>query len=182
MASAILFFILVSAISGVCAVAHIIAKRRLLTASEGINLVIWPIASTSLCCCFPLSIPVALNTYQLYKFGSNLYNYPLPLQTQVTGRQAEVGLMGNGNHCDFVVEQTFVTSLSRQEIETYYADVLFPPVRSEPQGWHDSRTTGIHPPVRPVLEFQEARDNGQLEFKLRLVDYGYPPGFDFRCH
>jgi hypothetical protein len=179
---AVVFFAFVSFIAGSCAVANFIVKRRLPKVSEAITWIIWPIAITALCCCLPLSVPVLLNNYQLHKFGSNLYNYPLPPQTQITDRQAEVGLTGNGNHCDFVVEQSFVTSLSREEIAAYYADVVFPPARSEPQGWGDFWTTGIHQPIQPTLEFNETSSDGRLEFKLRLVDYGYPPGFDFRCH
>ncbi len=182
LAAAIFFFIFVSVISAVFAIANTLGNKRLPKVSEGIVWVILPFGVTALCCVLPLGIPVASNNSQLSRFANNLYNHPLPPQTQVLNQKAEVGLMGNSNHCDFVAEQTIVTSLGRQEIEAYYAGVELPPVRSAPQGRDDFWTTGLHSPVEPIVEFQEVRNNGQLVFKLSLVDYGYPAGFDFRCH
>jgi hypothetical protein len=72
--------------------------------------------------------------------------------------------------------------LTRSDIEQYYQDAEFPPVRIEPQGWDDFWTSGIHSRVKPRLEFSDGLTEGYLTYKLVLVDYGYPPGFDFRCH
>jgi energy-coupling factor transporter transmembrane protein EcfT len=182
LAIAIFFFIFVSVVSLICVVVSTLGKKRLPKASEIIVWLVLPFVITGLFCGLPLSIPVMSNNSQLSRFANNLYSYPLPPQTQILDKHAEVGLTGNSNHCDFIVEQTLVTSLSRQEIETYYAGLEFPPVRSEPQGGDDFWTTGLHSAVTPRVEFQEVKDNGQLVFKLSLVDYGYPPGLDFRCH
>jgi len=71
-------------------------------------------------------VPQLLNDIQLETFSSHLYEYPLPPNSEVVSQHAEVGLMGNGNHCDFLVEQTIITHLSKAEIETYYENVTFP--------------------------------------------------------
>jgi hypothetical protein len=178
----ILFFITAIAITGACAVIISIVRKRLPKAYEAIAWFFLPFVSTALCCYLPLSTPLLVNNYQLSKFASNLYDYPLPPRTQVIGRFEEVGLTGNSNHCDFLAQQTMLTSLSQQEIEEYYADVLFPPVRSGKQSFHDSYSSRIHPPVRPHLEFWEVWNKGQLKFNLSLFDHGYPAGLDYRCH
>src|SRR5688500_7730661 len=73
-------------------------------------------------------LPVLYNNWQLDRFARNLYDYPLPPQTEVVNHQAEVGLMGNGNHCDYVVRQVLLTSLVPEDIEAFYADVMLPAV------------------------------------------------------
>jgi hypothetical protein len=91
-------------------------------------------------------------------------------------RHATVGLLtGNGNHCDFVVEQSMTSTLDRREIEAYYRDATLPAVSGESQDAQNGRKVSIW--------FDESHStDGQLRFTLRLADIGYPPGFDIRCH
>lgn len=89
--------------------------------------------------------------------------------------------MGNGNHCDFIAEITIVTEQSRQEIESYYADVEFPPARSNQQGREDGTMSGIHTPVSPFIEFLGINGDGKLLVRVRIMDYGYARGLDYRC-
>lgn len=137
------------------------------------------------CCCLPMSFPIGAivtNEFQLYKFKTNLYNFALPEQTHVVNRNAFVSLMGNGNHCDFIVEQTMTTNLSRQEIEQYYKKLWFPPARSDPQ-IPDGLDIAVQRSLVPLgLEFLNVTQSGQLLFKISLYDVDYPPGLDFRCH
>src|SRR5688572_28133558 len=85
-------------------------------------------------CALLFWIQQAYNDWQLQKFASNLFNYPLPPQTEIINRHSEVGLMGNGNHCDFLVTQIMRTRLSESEIEAYYDEVLLPPVNNHNEG------------------------------------------------
>jgi len=132
--------------------------------------------------CVLASLPDTLkNNRQLAAFEKNFYGYPLPSETDVIDQQSRITLLGNSNHCDFVVEQTLESRLSLQEIEAYYRDVIFPAARSETQTWEDSFTSGIHPPVRVRVELLGTQEDTTI-VKVSLVDAGYPPGLDIRCH
>jgi hypothetical protein len=129
-----------------------------------------------ICCGLAIGFPIWLNNQRLLSFADNLYNYPLPPHTEVAARHAEVGLMGNGNHCDFVVSQTLVSTVSRDAIEAYYQDVALPAVSKDSQ----SATNGL---IRVRLSFDDSTAlAGQVRFTVTLADIGYPPGFDIRCH
>ena len=127
-------------------------------------------------CGLLLGIPVLINNLKLMRFSANLYGYPLPPKSEVVERRAEVGLQGNGNHCDFRVEQMLVTKSSQQEVEAFYDDVWLPAVDSSSQGARDG--------MRPVfVSFEEdSPAEGQLHFTIRIFDWDHPPGLDFRCH
>jgi hypothetical protein len=127
-------------------------------------------------CSSVLWFPQRYNNQRLKAFADNLYNYPLPPKTEVISQRAEVGLMGNGNHCDFVVEQSLVTKLNREEITSYYEGARLPVVDKESQLAIDG--------LIPIgLSFgNDSPGNGDIYFKLKIVDVDYPPGFDIRCH
>jgi hypothetical protein len=130
----------------------------------------------TICCGLALGFPIWLNNQRLQSFAENLYKYPLPPNTEVVARHAEVGLMGNGNHCDFLASQTLVSAISRDEIEAYYQAVALPAVGS------DSRSA-INGRILVGLSFADAASlAGQVYFTVTLADTGYPPGFDIRCH
>ena len=139
-------------------------------------ILITPIA----CCVLLLWIPQLYNDWQLDKFSNNLFNYPPPPKTEVISRHAKVGLLGNGNHCDFVAEQVMITQLSKDEIESYYALVEFPPVNDHNEGL----VPEAQGKPRPVfISFDGVRlENNWQRFTLRLVDVGYSAGLDIRCH
>lgn len=129
-----------------------------------------------LCCGLGYWLPQWHNNQRLQRFANNLYNYPLPPRTTVVKRQADVGLMGNGNHCDFVVEQGMTSKLSREEIETFYRDVAIIPVDNDSKLARNGFVS-VH------LSFSNnSLESGQTYFTLKVVDIGYPPGFDIRCH
>lgn len=134
------------------------------------------------CLVFVCIPDIIRNNIQLSRFADNLYQYPLPPNTTVVNKYSTVTLLGNSNHCDFVAELTLQTLLSRSAIEQYYDGVSFPPARSEHQGWEDFFTTGIHPGVNVQIEFSQETLDGYLQYKLKIIDFGYPPGFDIRCH
>ncbi|MHA1235953.1 MAG: hypothetical protein ACTSQL_12845 [Promethearchaeota archaeon] len=123
------------------------------------------------------------NNDQLEDFAQNITDYPLPQDTEFIDVSKRVALTGNGNHCDFVVELILKTSLSESEIRNYYSSVEFPPVRSEYQGFQDSYSSGFHEPIKPWLDInEEAYDDKSIIVTLQVLDFGYPPGLDYRCH
>lgn len=71
-----------------------------------------PVGMLISCCMFSPLASYLYNNQQLQRFADNLYTYPLPPRTQVVSKHAEVTLLGNGNHCDFVAEQLLQTELT----------------------------------------------------------------------
>lgn len=70
-----------------------------------------------------------MSQVHLARFADTLFSYPLPPQTIVISREADVGvLVGNGSHCDFRAVLRLQTPLDTQGILDHYADVTFPPV------------------------------------------------------
>lgn len=132
-------------------------------------------------CCLPTFwLPQWINDRQLAQFAENLYRLPLPPKTQIVSRTAEVGLFGNGNHCDFIVTQTMITELTRDQIERYYNDVELPPVNDNNTGkalWARGQ------PIPVLLKFEDKLPSSStLQFTATLYDLGYDAGLDIRCH
>lgn len=121
----ITFFLLSSLVVGLYAVSEYWSQKRLPSLRGLLGLVLLPIGATGAFCCFPLLIPVAMNELRLARFARGLYEYPLPPDTSVVSRHAAVGLMGNGNHCDFIAEQTMRSALTQAELEAYYRTSSF---------------------------------------------------------
>jgi hypothetical protein len=147
-------------------------KQRLIGTTAGILLALIPLA----CCGLSIGLPIRLNNRSLQSFADNLYNYPLPPKTEVVDRRAEVGLMGNGNHCDFVAEQILVSELSREELEGYYQDVKLPSAKKGSQLAQDG-LLGVQLSFEAYPSAEE-----QVYFTIRILDGGYSPGLDIRCH
>lgn len=147
-----------------------IGLRRLPSAKRVIVVSgIW-ILFVMLGCWLPASVPVWINDYRLYRFADNLYQYPLPPNTVVLSREAEIKLMGNGNHCDFFVYQTMVTDLSLDEIDDYYDGLELPQAYADNKG---NLLVSVH-------DLRSLPD-GRLQFTLRLYDFGNPENGDWRC-
>jgi hypothetical protein len=131
-------------------------------------------------CALLLWLPQLYNNWQLSRFANNLFDYPLPPQTEVISRHVEVGLMGNGNHCDFVATQIMRTKLAAEEIEAYYNKVLLPPVNNHNEGIAEPFQGS---PIPIFIDFENsALEDGWQYFSIELFDFGYAPVLDFRCH
>jgi hypothetical protein len=129
-------------------------------------------------CIAPFTLPELFNDWQLQRFASHLYEYPLPLQTTRVARHSSVGIEGNGNHCDFRASQDMVTKLSRAEITAYYRDVELPPVNNYNVGlapWARGR------PIPVWVDFGPDAGTGSISVTVTLFDGGYGDGFDWRC-
>ena len=135
------------------------------------------IALPLLCCVGPFLIAIPVNNVRLDIFAAPLFAYPLPPQTEVLRRTKEVGLFGNGNHCDFQAIQYMRTKLSQAEIEAYYQEVsvprIFPVFEARRQGDID------------IFLFFDDTTDGYLSFRAAIGDMGYSSGiaaFDLRCN
>lgn len=138
---------------------------------------IFIVALPFLCCAAPYLIAVPVNNVRLNVFADPLFAYPLPPQTEVLRRTKEVGLFGNGNHCDYQAIQYMRTRLSQEEIEAYYQEVsvprVFPVFEAKRQGDID------------IFLFFHGITDGYLVFEAAIGDMGYSSGiasFDLRCN
>ena len=131
-------------------------------------------------CALLVWIPQLYNSWQLNRFAGNLFNYPLPPQSEVISRHAEVGLMGNGNHCDFVAIQTMRSRLTVNEIEAYYDEVSIPPVNMKNVSLEPEFRGGPRP-IFVDFDSSVLEDRWQ-RLTIRVWDYGYGAGLDLRCH
>jgi len=99
-----------------------------------------------------------------------LYDYPLPPETEIVDRQAQVAVLtGAGNHCDYLARQILIAKLTREEIEAYYRDVRPPSVGSGELNY-----------IKLLFDEMSLPD-GQLRFTIEAYDTNYDAGFDIRC-
>ena len=126
------------------------------------------------CYVLSMSFEMVQNTMRLNAFADNLFDYPLPPQTEEIERYAEVGLLtGNSNHCDYLAKRTLATRLSADEIEAFYRDIRLPEVVDHPK----SPGVGVEVVIDP-----ERQSDGRLRVIVSLSNFFYPPGLDIRCH
>lgn len=123
----------------------------------------------------PFVFAIARNNTLLNRFASNLFEYPLPPDTVEVDRHREIFVRGNGNHCDFKVTRSMRTRLDREALENYYHNVELPTVRPTSE-WHPTGTVPVE------LGFRGNGNSGETNFHLSILDGGYSPGFDPRCH
>ncbi len=137
-------------------------------------------AIVSIACLGLIFIPEWINDQRLYTFAQCLYNYPLPPDTQVEARYAEVGLLeGNGNHCDFRAKQRLSSTLTREQITTYYRNVGLPPVSIQSISAKIWREDGLLP---ITMSFDETpQSDGRTRFTIEIFDPGYLPEPFGRC-
>ena len=106
-----------------------------------------------------------LNSFYLWKFEKQLYNYPLPSGAKILKKNSNIGvLMGNGNHCDFIAYVELETSKSILDIEEHYKNMTILPALSNraQQGFI----------IEPV---------SQGVIKVKIWDAPNSSNFDLRC-
>jgi len=110
----------------------------------------------------------AANEWRLARFGSQLLEFPLPRSTREVARVAEVGvLVGNGNHCDFVVTRRLESSLPLDSLKAHFGSLHLSPAIS---GGADG---GL-----PLLEI---REDSARHYSVIATDAPYEGIFDLRC-
>jgi hypothetical protein len=113
-----------------------------------------------------LSAPIA-NNLRLARFSAQLFRYPLPPNSREVARKAEVGVTGNGDHCDFVASRTVESRLPLAAVRAHYAQLQLK--RAIGGGTGDSQLT-----------IDVERTTTGL-YVVSAVDYGYYGIFDWRC-
>ncbi|BFT69366.1 hypothetical protein [Paenibacillus sp. P36] len=117
---------------------------------------------------FPFVRDITSNNRTLKKFSNHLFDSTLPPMTKEITRNSEVGiLVANGDHCDFRAKMTLETSLSKQEIISFY-HMAMPSAKGQSQ-------------VKINIKFHDENVNNKLVFDIEILDDGYNTGFDLRC-
>ncbi len=129
-----------------------------------------------LCCLGPILLPVGLNEVVLYGFAQGLFEYPMPPDTKLIGKETEISHPGNGNSCTYEARLILLSTLPEPDIRSYYAGLRLPGVSDN--SWRaDNRV-----PVR--LHFDgSSPTTPETRFTVILNDGGPDEAtFDFRCH
>ena len=103
---------------------------------------------------------------------------------------------GNGNHCDYLVGEIRETDDAPESIKTHYSRFSFPPL--DPQGgqWATGEPLPVtvefpgSPDDTGVLRWDipdaltnaRAKQRKKTLYVVYLLDGGYEPHGDFRCH
>lgn len=133
-----------------------------------------PVVICVLACAVALWVPMYWSDLKLQAHAEKLYDYPLPPSTVVIDQSSEFRKVGNGNNCLFVAEQCLRSSLTRTEIEAYYADVRLTAITT---GWFDEAKT-----VPIDVEFQEAGVTTRQTYFTVTTWVETSTTLDMRCH
>lgn len=142
--------------------------RRILLAS-----VILFFAVPALFCAGSVAFDMTRNNLAVRHVERALWDYPAPSGAEVVGRASEFGLMGNGNHCDVVVTQTLLTTLTQAEVRQHYA-----PVRTRAGPWRSRENAFLL-----ITEAVGTEADGRQRIQVGLGAHGQDDGgLDVRCH
>ena len=121
---------------------------------------------------FPVVRDTTIHSMTLKKYEASLFDLPTPPHTTETGRDSQVGLQAaNGNHCDYRATRYFTTSLSKEDILSYYSGIELPAAEGDGK-------------IKPDIQFEDQADDDQeasRTFSIEIMDDGYDAGFDIRC-
>lgn len=110
-------------------------------------------------------INMSFNNFLLWNFRNQLFNYPLPKDTEIVKKESKIGLLqGNGNHCDFEAKLTLKSNNSPEKIVEHYSGMDIFSVFGG---------TNIYKRIEKI-------ESGI--FTITIGDSHYDSGMDFRCH
>ena len=122
--------------------------------------------------------------------------HPAPSSTLGSFSQLGIAAGGDGNHCDYLVGEIRESDDSPDEIKAHYSRFSFPMLDPQNSQWSAGE------PVAVSIEFPDAQqDSGILRYDIPellrnahakqrkktlyvvyLLDGGYEPDGDWRCH
>jgi hypothetical protein len=114
-----------------------------------------------------LAASYVANSMRLASFASQVSAFPPPPQARIASQSQTVGvLLGNGNHCDFLVELVLESDVPLDALRTHYSRLELRPAIP------GRYTQG------PWLDVRETRSNQR---SVRITDGPYSRNVDFRC-
>ena len=139
----------------------------------GIKRIIVALGLTALaqivCCSAAVILPYSMHNFMLFRLEQSLYRYPFPPNTRLVSRQSTIRPnTGNGDWCMFRVRQTMVTTLTENDISSYYSDAEVASISE------DANLIWVH--------FSEAQPQAdKIQFAIEINDMT-ESFFDFRCY
>lgn len=142
------------------------------------------------------SVPYVLHNRALARVRGEYPRISHPASSSVLASFSDVGLLGgNGNHCDYLVGEIRESDDSPEQLKAVYSAFSFPMLDPNTSQWGGE-------PVPVTIEFPEtARDSSILQFVIPevvknaraqqrkktlyavyILDGGYEPNGDLRCH
>jgi hypothetical protein len=142
-------------------------------------------------------MPYILHNRALVRVRAEYPRITHPINSSALVSFSDVGLLGgaNGNHCDYLVGEIRESDDSPEQIKAHYAPFSFPMLDPTTSQW----ATGE--PVPVTVEFPGAADSGILRYDIPeilrkaraqqhkktlyvvyILDGGYEPNLDLRCH
>lgn len=129
------------------------------------------------------------NDWNLWRLALAVQAIRHPPGTGPVAARREVALWGNGNHCDFFAGELRLVTTTRQEVERFYRDtqvtILVSGERVAVQlAFFDkgSATDEGLPGDYQSLAMWGVRNPLGSYYAVFVLDPGYPPGCDLRCH
>lgn len=128
-----------------------------------------------------------IHNRQLSAIANELYGSPLPPNTVEINQSAYVANLGpTGDACDYIIQQTLETSLSKSAILSYYK-AIETPLSSR----NERARTVIEPAEFYAIKVKEhfaaliipdeQPDPNHLRYILQIVSGRYTEPFDIRC-
>jgi hypothetical protein len=144
-------------------------------------------------CCLAALYPTCLShDVMAWKFNSAFSQIPHPPGTHAIKIESDMGLiLGNGNHCDFVVGQLRSYGTTETEIRNFYrGHTVLNPLNNErvpveiafcKNGkWESTDDVAFAAVDKELLRIaNRAKQNTYIVF---LYDGGYDPSIDIRCN
>jgi len=135
-----------------------------------------------------------LNNWEAHKIATWLETVELPKDSRLLGQETSVANFGAaGNACYFAAGEMRATSLSRKDLETFYAkrvnesnaltgapsmrtfNIYFP---GDEENWQ----YGLDDTFRGLLKDYAYTSSTRTVYLALAVDGPHEPGLDFRCH
>lgn len=124
---------------------------------------------------FGVIFPIKVINLELIKFKTAFEQIPLPENTQKVGQiYSEFGVMGNGNHCDYLVGMLVKSDLTLEELKKYYDNYSLPPADpNETLAYtYGEKKRGIKPVPVSVVDYN-------FKEKMFVVE-GFDQGYEAR--
>lgn len=136
-----------------------------------------------------------LNDISLTKFSYQLDLLPLPENTtQVETVKTCGGLIGNGNHMDYLACLLVKSDSSYEELQAYYSSAKFATAKTgseaslhgveaivlRPDGTHLPESAMLHVPI-DFMKLHSIEDTSKY-YIVMIFDSGYSAAFDLRGH
>jgi len=124
---------------------------------------------------------------QLAMITNSIYNAPLPANTTILHRNAYIAnLIGSGDACDYVAEQTMQTTYTRANLLSYYhviqgsstAPISHGIALSVSAEYYRVKVGSWFASI--IIPIQQD-SNERLVFLLQIMDGRDDAGFDLRC-